>query len=356
MTFFITNRKWRIISLIIVFGVITVMGFYDVISASIFKSDISKAYENCENDITIMASSEYHDKQNVYGSVLYLYGCFCEETTTTTSYGVETSSSVTGSYYLMPIVSDNEDDEKYITVLVKNKNSVKMMEAITDDTYDYLNDEEVEWHDFFITGKVKPLESDVRSYLIDWFKANEWFDSYDTSTMNQYIVPYEIEEYDADARIKSGLIMSAIGLGALVIIAIIFIVSSRKPINNSPMYQPPTTENSPYNMPVYPKAEQPAPAVSSFEQQPIQPVQPAVQNVSPEPHQSSPAASESMDMNDIDTSALNIDSLDNNNDDYGSEFADDNLFGIESSDIDIDSLDNTENSNSNSSDSNFDTI
>lgn len=339
MTFFIANRKWRIISLIIVFGVITVMGFYDVISASIFKSDISKAYENHENDITIMAGSEYHDKQNVYGSVLYLYGCFCEETTTTKSYGVETSSSVTGSYYLMPIVSNNEDDEKYITVLVKNKNSVKMMDAITDDTYDYLNGEEVEWHDFFITGKVKPLESDVRSYLIDWFKANEWFDSYDTSTMNQYIVPYEIEEYDADARIKSGLIMSAIGLGALVIIAIIFIVSSRKPINNSPMYQPPAMENSPYNMPVYPKAEQPA-----------------VQNVSPEPLQSSPDASESVDMNDIDTSALNMDSLDNNCDDYGSEFADDNLFGIESSDIDIDSLDNTENSNSNSSDSNFDTI
>lgn len=356
MTFFSANRKWRIISLIIVFGVITVMGFYDVISASIFKSDISKAYENHENDITIMAGSEYHDKQNVYGSVLYLYGCFCEETTTTKTYGVETSSSVTGSYYLMPIVSDNEDDEKYITVLVKNKNSVKMMDAITDDTYDYLNDEEVEWHDFFITGKVKPLESDVRSYLIDWFKANEWFDSYDTSTMNQYIVPYEIEEYDPDARIKSGLIMSAIGLGALVIIAIIFIVSSRKPINNSPIYQPPAMENSPYNMPVYPKAEQPAPAVSSFEQQPIQPVQPAVQNVSPEPLQSSPDASESIDMNDIDTSALNMDSLDNNCDDYDSEFADDNLFGIESSDIDIDSLDNTENSNSNSSDSNFDTI
>lgn len=40
MTFFSANRKWRIISLIIVFGVITVMGFYDVISASIFKSDI----------------------------------------------------------------------------------------------------------------------------------------------------------------------------------------------------------------------------------------------------------------------------------------------------------------------------
>ncbi len=353
MTFFSANRKWRIISLIIVFGVITVMGIYDVISASIFKSDISTAYENYENDITIMAGSEYHDKQNVYGSVLYLYGCFCEETTTTKSYGVETSSSVTGSYYLMPIISDNEDEEKYITVLVKNKNSVRMMEAITDDTYDYLNGEEVEWHDFFITGKVKPLESDVRGYLVDWFKANEWFDSYDTSTMNQYIVPYEIEEYDADARIKSGLIMSAIGLGVLVIIAIIFIVSSKKPINNSPMYQPPVMENSPYDMPVYPKAEQPAPAVSSFGQQPIQP---AVQNVAPEPLQSSPAASESMDMNDIDTSALNMDSLDNNNDDYGSEFADDNLFGIESSDIDIDSLDGTDNSNSNSSDSNFDTI
>lgn len=254
----------RIAAAAVVAAVLMVMGIVDIIGAAMFKSDISKAYDEYRNDITIMAGSEYEKGQNVYGDILYLYGCFCEETTTRTSYGVTTSSSVTGSYYLMPIISENEEEEKYITVLVHNKDSVSALESITDDTYAYLNgDENIEWHDYFLMGKVKPLEEDVRDYMIEWFKEYEWFDSYSDAEMDKYIVPYQIEEYDPDAKSKSGWILFGIGLAVLALFAVIFIITSKRsssctqaPDENAYMPYNPAENNaqsaeSHYNMPQY---------------------------------------------------------------------------------------------------------
>lgn len=259
----------RIATSAIVAAVLMVMGIADMIGAAMFKSDISKAYDEYRNDITIMAGSEYEKGQNVYGDVLYLYGCFCEETTTRTSYGITTSSNVTGSYYLMPIVSDNEKEEKYITVLVHNKDSVSALESITDDTYAFLDgDENIEWHDYFLMGKVKPLEKDVREYMIDWFRDNEWFDSYSDSEMNKYIVPYQIEEYDPDSRSKAGGVLFGIGLAVLVIFAVIFIIMNKRFSSGSQTFEEntytpyaPTENNVPdtaeryYNMPQYTPAQ-----------------------------------------------------------------------------------------------------
>lgn len=245
-------------------AVIMVTGIAEMIGAAVFRSDVSKAYDEYRNDITIMAGSEYEKGQNVYGDILYLYGCFCEETTTRTSYGITTSSNVTGNYYLMPIISENEEEEKYITVLVHNRDSVSALESITDDTYDYLNgNDNVEWHDYFLMGKVKPLDDEVRDFLIEWFKDNEWFDSYSDAEMNKYIVPYQIEEYDPDAKMKSGGILFGIGLAVLAFFAVVFIIINKRssadaqtPAENAYIPYAPTGNNvppeeSPYNMPRY---------------------------------------------------------------------------------------------------------
>lgn len=248
----LSKRAIRLITAALVGIVLLIVGIADIISATAFKSDVRKSYDNYENDITVMAGSEYEKNQNVYGDILYLYGCFCEETTTNTTYGIETSSRTSGYYYLMPIISENETEEKYITILVKNSDSAYMLDAISDDTYDFLcGEEDIDWHDYFIIGKVKPLESDVREFMIDWFKENEWFDSYDDSEMNKYIVPYQIEEYDPDAATKSGTIFLVIGLIVIAVSAAVFIYLRKKANNNnSPeAYIPQTEPESIYNPP-----------------------------------------------------------------------------------------------------------
>lgn len=205
------------------------MGIYDIISTAAFKSDIQKSYDEGRNDINIMTSSEYTNKQNVYGSILYLYDCYCEETTTKTTYGIETSSSVTGRYYLMPITSENEDEEKYITIVIKNSANASAVEEIMYDTWDYFNGEEnIEWHDYFLMGKVKPLEDDARQYLLEWFKENEWFETNNDSELNKHIVPYEIVEYLPDTISKNGKFALIVGLIFIAVVAVVLIVSLPK--------------------------------------------------------------------------------------------------------------------------------
>ena len=223
------NIKRLLISFSVLGIILTVMGISDIISTAAFKSDIQKAYEEGKNDINIMTSSEYTNKQNVYGSILYLYDCYCEETTTKTSYGVETSSSVTGRYYLMPITSENEDEEKYITIVINNSANALAVEEIMYDTWDYFNGEEnIEWHDYFLMGKVKPLEDDARQYLLEWFKENEWFETNNDSELNKHIVPYEIVEYLPDNISKNGKIALIVGLIFIAVVAVVFIVSLPK--------------------------------------------------------------------------------------------------------------------------------
>lgn len=193
-----------------------------IIQASRFRSDISKAYEEQRNDFNIMNAAEFHSDMNVYGDVLYLYGCYCEETTTQTKYGIEVSSHVSGSYYLMPLFQESEEDPRYITVLVKNKNSTQAMEDIYNDTLDAWDGKDVEWHDYFLMGKVKPLEDDVRPFLMEYLADTEWYA--DEAEINKYIIPYQIEEYDPDTVSHNNKIMFAVGIGISALFFVLFLV------------------------------------------------------------------------------------------------------------------------------------
>lgn len=228
------NIKRLLISFSVLGIIFTVMGISDIISTAAFKTDIQKAYEEGRNDINIMTSSEYKNKQNVYGSILYLYDCYCEETTTKTTYGIKTSSSVTGKYYLMPITSENETEEKYITVVIKNSANALAVDEIMYDTWDYCSgNDNVEWHNYFLMGKVEPLEDDARQYLLEWFKENEWFETTNDSELNKYIVPYEIVEYLPDINSQNGKIALIVGLVFVVVVAVVLIFSLPK--KNSPI-------------------------------------------------------------------------------------------------------------------------
>lgn len=218
----------RLLGVAIVGVVCIVMGLSSLIGALSFRSDITKNIENGENIIDFMYQSDYKLNENLCGYIAYLYECFCEETTTRTVNGIKTSSSVSGSYYLMPIINyeENDDNTYYITVLVKDKDFTAECEQLVDDTYSYLSgNDNVEFHDCFFTGKVKPLDKEVKGYLVDWVNEVELFDDCSDATIDKYILPYQLEEYNLENRFNSAKILIPIGVViTAVCILIIFIV------------------------------------------------------------------------------------------------------------------------------------
>lgn len=194
-----------------------VLGINDLVEATRFKNDITKAMENNKQNIALMTSSEYEPDMNVYGDVLYLLGCYCEETRTN-----ETSTKITGSYYIMPIWSDADEETRYITILLHNQNNVEAFENITNDTYDMLDGKEnIDWHNYYFYGKVKPLDNEARQYMIDFFKEADAFEAYDDATVNKYVLPYQLEEFNYEVMLsnsRTAIIFGTVIAAVLVVI------------------------------------------------------------------------------------------------------------------------------------------
>lgn len=203
----------RLLGLAIVGIVFIGFGLSSLFGALSFKNNIIRNIEHEENIIDFMYPSDYKLNENVCGYINYLYECFCEETTTNTVNGVKTSSKVSGSYYLMPIINSNDNKMYYITVLIKDKDFTALCEQLVDDTYAYLlSDDDIEFTDVFFTGKIKPLESEVKSYLVDWVTDAELFEDNSTATIDKYVLPYQIEEYNMENHFRSAKIFIPIGI------------------------------------------------------------------------------------------------------------------------------------------------
>lgn len=224
MGIFNSRFTMRLLMLAIVGVILIGVGLSSLFGAMSFRSDIKKNIEREENIIDFMYPSEYKLNENVCGYINYLYECFCEETTTNTVNGIKTSSRVSGSYYLMPIINSDDDKMYYITVLVKDKDLTALCEQLVDDTYTYLSsDADVEFTDVFFTGKVKPLESEVKSYLVDWLTEVELFEDNSTATIDKYILPYQLEEYNLENHFSSAKMFIPIGIIIVAVCAAILV-------------------------------------------------------------------------------------------------------------------------------------
>lgn len=201
-----------------------VLGINDLIEATSFKKDISTAMENNKQNIAFMSPSEYETDMNVYGDVLYLLGCYCEKTKTN-----DNSTKITGSYYLMPIWSENEEETKYITILLHNQNNVAAFENITNDTYAMLEGKEnINWHNYYFYGKVKPLDTEAKQYMIDFFKEAEAFEAYDDATINKYVLPYQLEEFNYEVMLSNSRTAIIFGTVIAAVLAVILAVMYAK--------------------------------------------------------------------------------------------------------------------------------
>lgn len=215
----------RLLGLAIVGIVFIGFGLSSLFGALSFKNNIIRNIEHEENIIDFMYPSDYKLNENVCGYINYLYECFCEETTTNTVNGVKTSSRVSGSYYLMPIINSNDNEMYYITVLIKDKDFTALCEQLVDDTYAYLlSDDDIEFTDVFFTGKIKPLESEVKSYLVDWVTDAELFEDNSTATIDKYVLPYQIEEYNMENHFRSAKIFIPIGVVIVAVCTVILVL------------------------------------------------------------------------------------------------------------------------------------
>lgn len=252
----------RLLGLAIVGIVFIGFGLSSLFGALSFKNNIIKNIEHEENIIDFMYPSDYKLNENVCGYINYLYECFCEETTTNTVNGVKTSSRVSGSYYLMPITNSNDNKMYYITVLAKDKDFTALCEQLVDDTYAYLlSDDDIEFTDVFFTGKIKPLESEVKSYLVDWVTDAELFEDNSTATIDKYVLPYQIEEYNMENHFRSAKIFIPIGvvIVAVCTVVLVLVVKKNKKQNEE---QSDFNTTYPSNYDTSYKPEEPAPALN----------------------------------------------------------------------------------------------
>lgn len=219
-----TSKKGLMIFAAFLSLLFLVLGINDLIEATSFKNDIAKAAENNKQNIAFMSSSEYEEDMNVYGNVLYLLGCYCEKTSTN-----DTSTKITGSYYIMPIWSETDEETKYITILLHNQNNVEAFENITNDTYDMLEGKEnINWHDYYFYGKVKPLDVEARQYMIDFFKEAGAFEAYDDATVNKYVLPYQLEEFNYEVMLSNSRTAIIFGTVIAAILVVILAVMYAK--------------------------------------------------------------------------------------------------------------------------------
>lgn len=221
----------RLLGLAIIGVIFIGMGLSSLFGALSFKSSLKKNIKNEENIIDLMYPSDYELNDNVCGYISYLFECFCEETTTNTVNGVKTSSRVSGSYYLMPILNTENDADNisYITVLVKDKDVTADFEQLVDDTYNYLGgNDDVTFHDILFAGKVKPLEDDVKKYLVEWTQDVGFFEDNSISTIDKYVLPYQIEEYNIENHYYSAKTFLPIGGGIVAICALLIFLTLKK--------------------------------------------------------------------------------------------------------------------------------
>lgn len=109
----------------------------------------------------------------VQGYVENIFDCYASETTTETTMGIETSSRTSEEYFLMPLINESDvDNELYVTISASNINDRKLLYAVCNDTWEYLDgNTDIDFTEMYIVARVKKMDSDLMPLLTDWFTS-----------------------------------------------------------------------------------------------------------------------------------------------------------------------------------------
>lgn len=212
-----TSFKTRIVILVIVFFIagmgLTVSSISNIIKLNGYVPDFN--YDS----IADIKKGDF-----VCGYIENIFGNYASETTTNTTMGIETSSHVSREYFVMPLINSGDlDKELYITVSASRKEDVDLLNAIMDDTYDYLDGKEnIDWHEMAFVGHAVKLDSELNKYLTEWFEDYEFFDD----DIQNHIIPYELVCYDT-SNMYTSLVIGLVLTGVCIAVALVFYFKTR---------------------------------------------------------------------------------------------------------------------------------
>lgn len=333
-----------VLILLFVMGVIfTVQGVSDIIKLNGYVPDFN--YDS----VTDIEKGGF-----IQGYVANIFDCYASETTTETTMGIETSSRTSEEYFLMPIINDADaDKDLYVTISASNIDDRKTLLAVRNDTWQYMSgNTDTDFTEMYIVARIKEMDHDLMPLLTDWFMENEFFDS--RAEAEQHVVPYEFVIY---RNLNAPYISLAVGLVIIALFAVAGVIVYKKmrpsyvpaqntvypsePANASGVSNSGFAENSrpAVPMPNIPQPVQPDEFFAKPERKPAAAEEPAAPKPEPIPQEQPPAFVPG-NMDDLDTSALSVDSLayydtpEDSSDYAGYEFSNDGDFA----DADADSI------------------
>lgn len=282
----------------------------------------------------------------VQGYVENIYDCYANETTTESTMGIETSSRTSEEYFIMPLLSEEDiENDLYITVSAGKFEDRQLLYEIRNRTWDYMQGGSDEnWPEMGIVAKVEDIDPELLQYMTEWFRETAWFDEDENNKasdaeIQKHIVHYELVIYN----VKGAYIGLVAGLIIIALFAVAGVIAYRRlrpaPLSGETGSFPAYAPNEAADVPA--RAAQggfseaykpPEPLRVDDIPQPLQPdeffARPAKKSEASEKAADTAAAAAAEekppvqtaaygDMDVLDTSALNMDSLDSPEDSSG---------------------------------------
>lgn len=184
----VSTELWRGIAFVVI-GIIVIIYFAkDVINSF---TEPPYMYDLSVEDVK--------DGTYVQDEIYVALDYFMYEETSRTRYGVKTSSYISSYYYIVPVLTEDVEEELYMAVEVSSS-AENAMNAICDDTYAYLTGELPEsqfgYKTYPVKGSIRDMKSEELQYMVEWFQETQYFGTTNAEEIKQYIVPVVLEKYN----------------------------------------------------------------------------------------------------------------------------------------------------------------
>ncbi len=185
-------------------------------------------------DFNEMHEYDFEEGMFVEGYVPLCYGNFAYE------YEEDDEDNSVVEYYLIPLLEDSDTDYKYIVISVTNEEQMELMNTIIDQTYDFMDDpnleyDDIDWADFYFVGQVRELDSEIEGYLYEWLDDGEWLETGSRDEFDEMVVSLDVryrEPSSVGSSLSAGIAMMVIPLLIIAVIVVVRVVKK----NNSGMY------------------------------------------------------------------------------------------------------------------------
>lgn len=196
-------------------------------------------------DATQMSLEDYKDGQRIETELFYAYGSYAETQSYNTFMGIKTTKGeTTDQYYLVPMLTQNEEGEIFIDYLVTFIVPANMIEDFETMTLNFWTNP---GDDFSVKfpGKVTKMTSEIKGFLKEYFEAD--YDSENDPGVSEYDYLLTDKWFanattpaDIDARCvnycisfnkaseTTALIMLGCGAAGILIGVILFVISLKK--------------------------------------------------------------------------------------------------------------------------------